>query len=340
MHAERALGLGMSDSRNTGVPSRGALVAVRRDDAVAVRVDERVVVRGAVVPRPPGSSSRTATHGVLRLAVDRVAVDVEVVRELVVLLELLQLRRRLGDTTLGSRMRMFAVVSASAAQRARPARSSSRRTGSASTSFGDAVRRLRRRDVALSMYGFSTLPSLGLTCRFCIDPRDRSSRRRSPTTMSSAVPMSGRRQRPIERGDDEQDRDEQRAMTARISASGDGGVDVGVAGAGEQSAGAACRERRVLVEPEADGLQQRGRARRSWRSGRARRGEMRTSRPDDADAAVEVARSRAPRAREMTHDRGREADDAVQSGSVEDVEADVEVELRVRSCRTDVPCRN
>ena len=219
---------------------------------------------------------------------------------------------------------MFAVVSASALQRAR-LRGRLRVVGDLIDVLrAHPVRRLRRGDVPLDV----RLLDAALA-RVHVEVPHRPREDRADDHRRRDEQAGGdQRQAPAadERGDDEQDRDQQ-GDHGEDQPAGDDRVRVGVRGTGQQAARARVVERHVLVEEQAHGLQDQEH-REGDRDLHARGAGDAHLAAGDADRAVEVGGGDRGEHADDEHG-GEEADEAVQRGQLEEVEADVDAELRI-----------
>ena len=302
-----------------GVPVVRALVALGRDQAVAVRVDE-----GRRVPRCGGAELSEVQvayrhDGVLRLPVDLVAVDVERVGELVVRTVLLELTdrgrddrgvhdadgcRRVGILTqltrLGIRRRREVLLLES----------------------GDAVRGLRRVDVALVVGALERLlvrSHLDVVDEVRVRDRQHEGRHDEQRRSDEREPPPADHRRHEEEDRDERggDREDREPRDDRVH------VDVARA----RDPVALRGERLVPVEPEARALHEQ------VEPGDDR--ELDARRLRDAQLAlahahrpVQVGHERRDREADEQHG-GQEPEERAQERQGEEVEPDVHVEFRV-----------
>ncbi len=312
---------GVRDARleEAGLTVDLALVSVRRHDAEAVRVDEGV--------RVPGGARLAALvelaqrdHGVGRLAVDHVAVDVQV-RELVVLAHLLELRegvadeRGVQDADVGGRLGV-------GSERARLG--IRHRVVRHHADVVEAVRGAGGIDVALDVGRFERLLArlhLETLHERRVDRADheRGDEQRRRAEQRQAPAADDRRQQGEQRHEPCGEREDRAAR--------DHGVDVGVGGAGDERA--LTEHGRVLVEPDADGLQGEVEPRHD-REVDARGACDAHLATRDADAAVEVVGGERREAGDQDDGRGVGEDAAVERQLVHE-ERDVEAELRVEA---------
>ncbi|MBG9885438.1 hypothetical protein ABE10_02320, partial [Bacillus toyonensis] len=302
-----------------GLSVGGALVARRGDEAVAVRVDDRVVVPALCVAELRRVELADRDHGVLRRAVDLVAVDVERVGELIiaaVLLELLHRRRhdvRVEDADRRRGVGVGAQLSGLGV---------GLRLERRGLELVDPERGLGRVDVALVV-----LRLQGVLVRLHLegvhDPGiadadhergDHEQRRR------------GEREAPAsdERGDEEEDRDDG-GQDRQDRQTGDGRVGAGVGGAGDPVV--RCHECLVTVRPEADRLDQEIKTCQHGELDARRLRDAQLALPD-AHRSVEVRHESGDEQAEDQHSRG-EAEDRLIERHGEHVEAGVQTELRV-----------
>ena len=260
-------------------------------------------------------------HCVLGLAVNRVPVDVEVLRELVILLELLELGERVADQ---SRVEN-ADVSGSLSVGAQGA-GLSRRARVVRNLFHirQVVGVAGEVDVALNIGFFERLGARH-HLEALHDPRVQRAEQEAAHDQQRGAD-NGQAPAADEGREEEQDSDDG-GDSGQDGAARNRGVHVGVAGAGDDVVGVG--QRGVLVEPDTHGLQHQVEGCRAGNLDAGGLGNHDLA-PAHPDRAIQVARSRGDEGRDEHHGR-REAEHGVEEGEIEQIERDVQFELGVNS---------
>ncbi len=286
-----------------------------------MRVDERVVVPARRRPRVGRVQLAYRNHRVLGLAVDPVAVNVEVLVELVVLLDPLELgegirhQRRVDDADVGRRL---GVVS-------QCARLGVRRRGVwLFLDAGDSVGVPRCRDIAIDVLRLERA-RIGLDLELLHDPRVDGS-----DEEAAHQEQRGADEREAPAADDRGDDEEQRHDGGRAGENltpGDDGVDIGVGGADEEVAAGRRTQGRILVEPDAHSLESEidRTGDRELDAGCAGDAHLTAV---ETQGTVEIAGRERGDDRDEDH-RGGEGGGSLIERQREEIEGDVEMELGV-----------
>ena len=308
-----------------GVAVGRAVVALRGDHSVAVRIDERRVVPGRRCPELVEVELADRDHGILAFPVDLVAVDIERVGELVVrtvLLELADRRRNDGRVHDADGCRRVGVLAQL------PRLGVGRCLEVALLEAVDAVGGLRRVDVALVEGAFQGLlvgHDLELVHEERVGDRDDQGRHdEQGRSDEGEAPASDHR------GDEEQHGDD-RGGDREDGEPRDDGVHVDVART--RDAVTRLGERLVPVEPQARALDEQVEARdnRELDACRLRDAQLALA---DPHRAVEVGDEHRHAEADEEH-RGGEAEHGGEERHREQVEPDVHLELRVGGSRVD-----